>query len=149
MDFRILFGAYGKKKPAFHLGKWAHFLAPSGPEKPSLKGVGMEVSPEEFVFRSCVVFLSIDQEKKGNGMSLQEALREFKAGVVAKLPAEDVALMDEATEELIRSGIAAKAKRVGEMAPDFTLPNTSGELVKLSDLLAQGPVVVTFYRGTW
>jgi hypothetical protein len=82
-------------------------------------------------------------------MSLQEAIREFKAGVVAKLPAEYLALMDEATEELIRSGIAEKAKKVGEMAPDFTLPNTSGELVKLSDLLARGPVVVTFYRGTW
>jgi AhpC/TSA family len=82
-------------------------------------------------------------------MSLQEVLREFKAGVAAKLPAEDVALMDEATEALIRSGIAEKAMKIGEMAPDFTLPNTSGELVKLSDLLAHGPVVVTFYRGTW
>lgn len=82
-------------------------------------------------------------------MRLQEALQEFKKGVVTKLPAEYVALMDEATEALIRSGIAEKAKKVSEMAPDFTLPNTSGELVKLSDLLAQGPVVVTFYRGTW
>jgi hypothetical protein len=82
-------------------------------------------------------------------MSLKEALQEFKKGVLAKLPAEDVALMDEATEALIRSGIAEKAKKAGELAPDFSLPNTSGELVKLSDLLAQGPVVVTFYRGTW
>ena len=82
-------------------------------------------------------------------MSLQEALQEFKEGVLAKLPAEDVALMDEATEALIRSGIAAKARKVGEPAPDFTLPNTSGELVKLSNLLAHGPVVVTFYRGAW
>jgi hypothetical protein len=82
-------------------------------------------------------------------MSLQEALREFKAGVVAKLPAEYLALINEATDELIRSGIAEKAKRVGELAPDFILPNTSGELVKLSDFLARGPVVVTFYRGTW
>jgi hypothetical protein len=82
-------------------------------------------------------------------MSLQEALQEFKEGVLAKLPAEDVALMDEATEALIRSGIATKARKVGEAAPDFTLPNTSGELVKLPDLLARGPVVVTFYRGAW
>ena len=82
-------------------------------------------------------------------MSLQEVLQEFKAGVLAKLPAEDVALMDEATEALIRSGIAEGAKKAGELAPDFSLPNTSGEMVKLSDLLAQGPVVVTFYRGTW
>jgi AhpC/TSA family len=82
-------------------------------------------------------------------MSLKEALQEFKKGVVAQLPAGDVALMDEATEALIRSGIAAKARKLGEPAPDFTLPNTSGELVILSDLLAHGPVVVTFYRGTW
>jgi hypothetical protein len=82
-------------------------------------------------------------------MSLQEVLQEFKKGVLAKLPAEDVALMDAATEALIRSGVAEKAKKIGEAAPDFTLPNISGELVKLSDLLAQGPVVVTFYRGVW
>jgi hypothetical protein len=82
-------------------------------------------------------------------MSLQEALREFKQGALAKLPPEDVALMDEATAALIRSGIVEKAKRKGDLAPDFTLPNTSGELVRLSDLLARGPVVVTFYRGTW
>jgi hypothetical protein len=82
-------------------------------------------------------------------MSLEEVLREFKEGVLANLPSEDVALMDEATEALIRSGIAEKARKIGEKAPDFTLPNTSGELVKLADLLARGPVVVTFYRGTW
>jgi hypothetical protein len=82
-------------------------------------------------------------------MSLREALQEFKKGVLTRLPAEDAALMDEATEALIRSGIAEKAKKAGEMAPDFTLPNTSGEQVALSALLAQGPLVVTFYRGTW
>jgi hypothetical protein len=82
-------------------------------------------------------------------MSLQEALQEFKEGVIAQLDPKDVALMDQATEELIRSGIAEKAKKQGDQAPDFTLPNSSGDMVALSDLLAQGPVVVTFYRGNW
>ena len=82
-------------------------------------------------------------------MSLQEALQEFKEGVEAQLDPEDVAKMEEATEELIRSGLAEKAKRKGERAPDFTLSNPNGEPVSLSRLLAQGPVVVTFYRGTW
>jgi hypothetical protein len=82
-------------------------------------------------------------------MSLKETLQDFKKGVLAQLPPGDVALMDEATEALIRSGIAAKVKKAGEAAPDFTLPNTSGEQVTLSRLLARGPVVVTFYRGTW
>ena len=82
-------------------------------------------------------------------MSLQEVLREFKKGVVSRLAAEDVALMDEGTLALIRSGILGKAKKVGDAAPDFSLPNTSGELVSLSGLLARGPAVVTFYRGAW
>jgi len=34
-------------------------------------------------------------------------------------------------------------------APDFTLPNPTGEPVRLYDLLEKGPVVLTFYRGTW
>lgn len=82
-------------------------------------------------------------------MSLQEALQEFKERVVAQLDPKDVAKMDQATEELIRSGLAEGAKKKGDRAPDFTLPNPSGEMVTLSRLLDQGPVVVTFYRGTW
>jgi peroxiredoxin Q/BCP len=33
----------------------------------------------------------------------------------------------------------------GDPAPDFTLPGTQGE-VHLADLLAEGPVIVTFYQ---
>lgn len=38
---------------------------------------------------------------------------------------------------------------VGQPAPDFSLPNVQGNEVKLADLCAKGPVVVTFYRGDW
>lgn len=34
-------------------------------------------------------------------------------------------------------------------APNFVLPNPKSELISLADLLAKGPVVVTFYRGSW
>jgi peroxiredoxin len=57
--------------------------------------------------------------------------------------------MDAATEELVRSGIGKEAKKIGDQAPDFELPDVSGAAVRLSDLLARGPVVLTFYRGTW
>ena len=59
------------------------------------------------------------------------------------------AVMEKATEDLIRSGIIEKARKIGDRAPDFTLPDATGELVRLADLLARGPVVVTFFRGTW
>ncbi|HYX50316.1 MAG TPA: redoxin domain-containing protein [Ktedonobacteraceae bacterium] len=34
-------------------------------------------------------------------------------------------------------------------APDFILPDARGNPVRLSHLLAQGSVVMTFFRGQW
>lgn len=40
--------------------------------------------------------------------------------------------------------------RVGDQAPDFTLPNQQGTLVSLHELIARGPVVVFFYpKDDW
>ena len=35
--------------------------------------------------------------------------------------------------------------KVGDRAPDFTLPDTEGNPVTLSKLLEQGPVILAFY----
>lgn len=53
-----------------------------------------------------------------------------------------------------------EAPRAGQKAPDFTLPDTSGQPVKLSELLATPSaekaapqkgrwVLLVFYRGYW
>ena len=56
-------------------------------------------------------------------------------------------------DELLSSAQAfeagANAIKVGQKAPDFALPNPQGEIVSLSAFLTIGPVVVTFYRGSW
>lgn len=41
------------------------------------------------------------------------------------------------------------AIKVGETAPNFQLPDANGQQVSLSTLLRKGPVVITFYRGSW
>jgi len=41
------------------------------------------------------------------------------------------------------------AVKIGEKASDFKLPDPKGKLISLSSLLRNGPVVVTFYRGSW
>jgi peroxiredoxin len=38
---------------------------------------------------------------------------------------------------------------MGTQAPEFRLPDVKGDLVSLTNLLRDGPVVVTFYRGGW
>jgi len=53
--------------------------------------------------------------------------------------------MTRAGEQLKNSGLANKAIKVGDKAPDFTLSNTSGTQVSLSELLTKGPVVINFF----
>ncbi|ATG76654.1 AhpC/TSA family protein [Pseudoalteromonas sp. 20-92] len=43
----------------------------------------------------------------------------------------------------------ANALDLNQSAPSFELPNQYGQSVQLTELLAKGPVVVTFYRGSW
>jgi peroxiredoxin len=51
--------------------------------------------------------------------------------------------------ELRRSGFLDQALRAGARFPDFLLPSADERLVSLSDLLARGPLAVTFIRGQW
>lgn len=66
-----------------------------------------------------------------------------------KVPAELLEPFMRPIQQLIDTSAAAKARKVGEMAPDFTLPDVLGRPVRLSELLQRGPVVLTFYRGIW
>ena len=50
-------------------------------------------------------------------------------------------------EKLFKEGSNAIA--IGQQAPSFELPDPNGNLQLLSDLLVNGSVVVTFYRGSW
>jgi peroxiredoxin len=56
---------------------------------------------------------------------------------------------EQGIEEVRQSGILQKALGVGDKAIDFELPMANGTNVRLSEMLAVGPVVVTFYRGNW
>lgn len=41
------------------------------------------------------------------------------------------------------------AIKIGEKAPSFELPNPLGKQIQLFDVLSKGPVIITFYRGSW
>jgi peroxiredoxin len=87
-------------------------------------------------------------------MALQDRLDAFKAdfvsGRLAFKPSQDrLAKMQRATDELIESGQAQRARKAGDTAPEFTLLDPDGKPVSSRDLLAKGPLVISFYRGVW
>jgi peroxiredoxin len=87
-------------------------------------------------------------------MSLQQTLDAFKASFEAGgsphyAPPWVHELIHRATDELIASGAAGRALKAGAHMPDFRLFDSYGAQVSSSDLLAKGPVVLSFYRGAW
>jgi peroxiredoxin len=87
-------------------------------------------------------------------MSLQARLDAFKADFEAGKPPYDVPrsvvdTMHRATAELVASGAAARALKAGDKAPYFVLKDPEGKPVASAALLAQGPLIVSFYRGAW
>ncbi|WP_406206444.1 AhpC/TSA family protein [Streptomyces sp. NBC_01017] len=82
-------------------------------------------------------------------MPLNAELRSFYEARQQQIPAEIREIMRRAGQELADSGQADHALTVGAQAPRFTLPTATGQTLSLDDLLAEGPVVLTFYRGAW
>ena len=87
-------------------------------------------------------------------MALQDRLDAFKADFesgrwIFKPSREAIDIMHRATDELIASGQAQRARKAGDVAPEFTLNNPDGNSVSSAELFAKGPLVITFFRGHW
>jgi peroxiredoxin len=80
--------------------------------------------------------------------SLAERLDAFAAALRRMRPAFQDAV-DHLIERLRQSRAGESAPKAGDPMPPFTLPDETGRLVSLSDLLAQGPAAITFHRGHW
>ncbi len=81
--------------------------------------------------------------------SLREIYAERKDLIAKYVPAEIQAIHARAVAELKQSGIAERALPAGSKAPSFELTDHNGKLVRSSDLLTAGPLVICFIRGRW
>ncbi|MFI5550441.1 peroxiredoxin-like family protein [Streptomyces sp. NPDC051738] len=81
--------------------------------------------------------------------TLNTELRTFYEARQQQIPAEIREIMQRAGQYLADSGQADRALAVGDKAPRFSLPSATGQTLSLDDLLVDGPVVLTFYRGAW
>jgi peroxiredoxin len=81
-------------------------------------------------------------------VSLQEQLRAFAETVKQERP-EFAAAVDRLVQRLRQYGAGESAPQVGESMPPFVLPDDTGQMVSLDELLNRGPLAVTFHRGHW
>lgn len=80
---------------------------------------------------------------------LNQKIRATIAHFRQALPAQLSALIEQGAGEISALDVIERARKAGDVAPDFALSNQRGEQKRLADYLAHGPLVLTFYRGVW
>ncbi|HWA95537.1 MAG TPA: peroxiredoxin-like family protein [Terracidiphilus sp.] len=80
---------------------------------------------------------------------LQDQLDEITSNTRGLVQPERLAVSERAVEELFTTGIEESILPVGATAPEFALKDANNKLVRSSDLLDLGPLIVKFYRGRW
>lgn len=81
--------------------------------------------------------------------SLRERIEAWSSEHAADFPPEIRQLFADKTEEILKSDILNTCVGDGQTVPDFELPDSAGEPVRLGETIDDGPVILSFYRGTW
>jgi len=87
-------------------------------------------------------------EEKDDSVSLHDQLDEQWRRTRERSP-EVRKAYEALVADLARSGLIERAVKAGEAMPEFELPSVEGTLISSSDLLAHGPLVLSFFRGGW
>lgn len=95
------------------------------------------------------ILLSLLLTSVSFAQTLESQLQDRQKASGAKSDADTKTAYAAGIQAVRDSGVTEKAVQVGQKAPDFELKNAKGETVKLSALLKQGAVVLTWYRGGW
>ncbi len=82
-------------------------------------------------------------------LPLEDRLKDQDRAVREALPVEVTRAFDAFLQRLASVGVEDGALGVGDPMPGFMLPSAEAELVDSADLLADGPLVISFFRGKW
>ncbi|NKB15782.1 MAG: redoxin domain-containing protein [Sphingomonadales bacterium] len=84
----------------------------------------------------------------GLDVPLDDKLKAYSRAMHEHLPDVEAAY-DRLVQRISQNGAAEYAPGIGDELPDGVFPDTEGRLVRLTALLASGPLVVSFNRGAW
>ena len=82
-------------------------------------------------------------------MMLKDRLSERRAELRGALDLDDRTVLAAVVERLRMLQIVEQGLAVGDLLPEFALPDTDGVIVSSEALLAAGPLVTAFIRGPW
>lgn len=82
-------------------------------------------------------------------MSLADETQALVEKGKANADPERAAIYAKAQAHIEASGILESALKEGDTVPMFELPDASGNTVRLAEILAKGPAIISFYRGAW
>jgi len=81
--------------------------------------------------------------------SLTQQLKTQRQQSESRREGRQVEMMHRETSDLLKKGIEKTALQTGDTVPRFQLENAHGAPVDIYDALKAGPVVLSFYRGSW
>ena len=80
---------------------------------------------------------------------LKEKLQEIIDASAIKLTDEAKAIAGSATQAVADSIAGRSIPQVGDAFPEFVLPDSQGIVHRSTDLVGQGQLILTFFRGGW
>lgn len=82
-------------------------------------------------------------------MSLDSELGKIREMAKSRIPEEKRQVMHAEVQKLRDSGILTSMIKVGDKLPGFSLKNEHNDTVTSAELLANGGLVLTVFRGHW
>ena len=82
-------------------------------------------------------------------MKLNEKLQLIQKEMAQNIPVDILNAFGQSLQELVEQNLEDRALKVGDIAPDFTLPDAEGLPVSLYDTLQHNAVIISFFRGNW
>lgn len=80
---------------------------------------------------------------------LNDKLQLIQKEMAQNIPVDILNAFGQSLQELIEQNLEDRALKVGDIAPDFTLPDAEGLPVSLYDTLQHNAVIISFFRGNW
>ncbi|NCN11075.1 MAG: redoxin domain-containing protein [Leptospira sp.] len=136
--YRVDFDKEDEFKSSLKVSDQSTFVAfYGGPETGRIIGITSKDDINQFI------------TQKLRKISLSEQLDLMQKQNRSKLPEDKRKIMDASLEKLKASKIEEKAPKLGQVIQNFQLTDTKGKRQTLDSLLKKGPVVVSFFRGSW